>query len=140
MKHLLEFSSYFGKRNDHLSDDEIKDIENFADNLFKQYNIDVVFKKHFIDQISNERNNNKPITFEELENLFVRMATKAGNRIYNFNDEQTGVVRDFITKLNTPLSISRNVKNNKMKNLNMITIMRKNKFIPNNSNDVVIDI
>lgn len=130
MKHLLEYNSFRFKQDefDTLSDNELEDIEDLADDLFRDYNIDVVFTQHFKDRLRDPRERNNPISFEELENFFIKMANKAGKEISNIPDHKKAVIKDIVTKLNAPISMERDRINPNIKDMNMVTIMRNPRF------------
>jgi len=130
MKHLLEYNSFRFKHNefDTLSDSEIDDIEDLADELFRDYKIDVVFTNHFKERLRDPRENQNPITFDELEKFFIKMAKNAGKEISDIPLHKKAVIKDIVSKLNSPIAMERDLKNPVIKDMNMVTIMRNPKF------------
>ena len=66
---------------EYLTQSELKSVEQNADNLFSDVNIDFDFTNHFIDRVNDPRNG-KEIEPEELNNLFY-------NQLYIMNHTPT---------------------------------------------------
>jgi hypothetical protein len=107
-----------------ISQDQLDQVEKFADKLFKKANIDVSFTRHFADRMNDERNG-KPITAAELISLFRKSWKKLGKSIADFPDNFEAVIHDVANDVNIPFVI-----NDRTKDKEMITktIMRKKDF------------
>ena len=55
--------------NEDITQQQLDQIETYADRLFKAVNVDINFTRHFIDRV-NDRRNQKPINTAELTRLF----------------------------------------------------------------------
>ena len=105
---------------------ELNDIEKIADEWFEEYGIDVQFTRHFIERVNDERNG-KPISAEELEDLFTQTAEKYGEKLANLPDDYQAVLLKLRSDLNLPFALNYDEKNNEM-DLVAKTIMRKKNF------------
>ena len=130
MNRLLNFSQFVNER---LSNDALADLEEYADNLFQELGIDVVFTRHFKERVNDARNG-KPIEYEELEDLFSKAYRRAGKYISNLPAETEAVLRDLSTNLNSPFIIQDSPDDSGEIEHDMImkTIMRKDRFMSNN--------
>ena len=91
-----------------------------------QDGIDVKFTQHFADRVNHERNK-KPITPDELEDLFDKVHTEFGEEIAELGQEAEGVLTDLSTKINIPFVIDYNPGLRKLV-LKTKTVMRKPDF------------
>lgn len=91
-----------------------------------QDGIDVKFTQHFADRVNHERNK-KPITPQELEDLFDKVHTEFGEEIAELGQEAEGVLTDLSTKINIPFVIDYNPGLRKLV-LKTKTVMRKPDF------------
>ena len=65
-----------------VTQSELDSVERIADEWFEDYGIDVQFTRHFIERVNDERNG-KPISAEELEDLFTQTAESLSNNLNN---------------------------------------------------------
>lgn len=100
--------------------------------------IDIEFWNHFADQVNLERNK-KPITPEELEDLFDKVHTEYGEEIAELSQAAEGILRDLSTSINIPFKIAYNPKLRKLV-LQAKTVMRNPRFISNNSKDIILPV
>ena len=130
MNRLLNFTQFVNER---LSNGDLADLEEYADDLFQKLGIDVVFTRHFKDRVNDARNG-KPITYEELEDLFSDAYRRAGKYISNLPAETEAVLRDIRSNLNSPFIIQDSPDDSGEIEHDMImkTIMRKERFMSNN--------
>jgi len=142
-----------------MSPNELRWLDDLADRLFNQLNIDVEFTKHFFDRANDDRSDYRDrqgrqheqgITAEELAKVFVAAYKQASDQNSKFvkvtdipaNAEAT--IRDHFTKLNIPFVMK---KAGGQKVLTPKTVMRKDNFanppgtksVPVNSKDVALD-
>ena len=115
---------------DELDQSDLDYIEKIADEWFEDYGIDVNFTKHFIERVNDPRNG-KPISFEELEELFVNAAKKYGNILSKFPEGYEAVLNKLTSDLNLPFVLKYDTKNDE---IDMVakTIMRKKRFLTPN--------
>lgn len=116
-------------RLDRELDDLYSDIpvdQQTPDGKKMQDGIDVTFTKHFADRVNDERNK-KPITPDELEDLFDKVHTEFGEEIAELGPEAEGVLTDLSSKINIPFIIDYNPGLRKLV-LKTKTVMRKPDF------------
>jgi nicotinic acid mononucleotide adenylyltransferase len=102
---------------------DIRELEKFADNLLKDFNIDVEFTKHFGDRMSDDRNN-PCINVKELKDFFRKIYANKGAKIKG-NRGIEAILKDMQKSLNMPVVID---YNNGEVELTFKTIMRKKNF------------
>jgi hypothetical protein len=113
-----------------VTQSEIDDVERIADEWFEDYGIDVVFTKHFLERVNDERNG-KPISAEELEDLFTQTAEKYGEKLANLPDDYQAVLLKLRNDLNLPFALNYDDNNDEM-DLVAKTVMRKKNFQTSN--------
>jgi len=113
-----------------VTQSELDDVERIADEWFEDYGIDVQFTKHFIERVNDERNG-KPISAEELEDLFTQTAEKYGEKLANLPDDYQAVLFKLRNDINLPFALNYDEKNNEM-DLVAKTVMRKKNFQTSN--------
>jgi hypothetical protein len=117
MKNFKEFL------HEKVSQQQIDDLEKFADRLLAKFNIDVEFTKHFVDRVNDERNN-PDITISELQKLFKKIQKHKGEELKKSKDTEV-VLKDIQSDLNIPVMVK--YKNGEFEVTNK-TIMRKKNF------------
>ena len=107
-----------------ITDQELQQIETYADRLFASLNIDIEFSKHFKDRLKDPRNN-KPITMAELTRLFKQVYKYHGKPIAQLGPDAEAVMKDMRTDVNVPFALQWDGKE-----LDLVakTIMRKPNF------------
>jgi hypothetical protein len=105
---------------------DLNQIEKIADEWFEDYGIDVEFTYHFLERVNDPRNG-KPISAEELEDLFIKTAEKYGKKLSDFPDNFEAVLNDLRTSINLPFALNYDAKNDEM-DLVAKTVMRKRDF------------
>ena len=75
-------SRYFKLKEQDVTDQELQQLETYADRLFASLGIDVAFSKHFRDRLNDPRNN-KPITMAELTKTAKRLNTIMYLKLYS---------------------------------------------------------
>jgi hypothetical protein len=130
MKHILLFESFIVEE---LTHDQLKSLENFADDLFNKLGIDVVFTKHFKDRINDARTG-KPITYYEVQQLFLKAYNKAGQEISKLPPDTEAVLKDISSNLNAPFKIQDAQPSHGDADTDMVmkTIMKKPHFMSSN--------
>lgn len=118
MKHIKLFEE--------LDQQDFTELEEFADGLFAELGLDIVFTKHFKDRVNDYREHRKPITFEELEGFFLKAYKKAGQDIKKLPNDKEVILRDHWSKLNSPIIVKD--RGDKKKDVLMKTIMRLKDF------------
>ena len=121
--------------NEMISSSELDILEDYADRLFKELNLDVEFSRHFRERVNDPRNR-KPITPAELIGLFKRAYQKSGKRISEMPPNAEAVLQDMRTDLNTPFVIEFDRRNGEL-DLVLKTIMRKKDFMTTNDKIVI---
>jgi hypothetical protein len=116
--------------NELVTQSEIDDVERIADEWFEEYGIDVKFTRHFIERLNDARNG-KPISAEELEDIFTKTAEKYGEKLANLPDDFQAVLHSLRTDINLPFALNYDEKNDEM-DLVAKTIMRKRNFQTSN--------
>jgi hypothetical protein len=105
---------------------DLNQIEKIADEWFEDYGIDVEFTYHFLERVNDPRNG-KPISAEELEDLFIKTAEKYGKKLSDFPNNFEAVLNDLRTSINLPFALNYDAKNDEM-DLVAKTVMRKRDF------------
>ena len=106
-----------------VTQQQLNDLEKFADRLLNKFDIDIEFTRHFKDRMNDARN--KPaITVSELQQLFKKIADNKGKRIKKHGNAEA-VLKDIQSDLNLPVVV--NWKNGEFEVVNK-TIMRKKGF------------
>jgi len=88
-----------------VSQNQLNDVERFAEKLFKKYNIDIDFTRHFFDRVNDERNveiGGSEITVPELQQLFKKEQRQWGKKIAEIPSGEEGVMLDKRTNINIP--------------------------------------
>ena len=107
-----------------VTDQELQQLETYADKLFASLGIDVEFSRHFKDRVNDPRNQ-KPITIAELTRLFKQIYKKHGKPIAQLGPDAEAVMKDMRTDVNVPFALQWDGKE-----LDLVakTIMRKPNF------------
>jgi hypothetical protein len=116
--------------NELVTQSEIDDVERIADEWFEEYGIDVKFTRHFLERMNDTRNG-KPISAEELEDIFTKTAEKYGEKLANLPDDFQAVLHSLRTDINLPFALNYDEKNDEI-DLVAKTIMRKRNFQTSN--------
>ena len=111
-----------------LTQQDINQLEAFADKLFARVGIDVEFTRHFLQRVNDERNK-KQITMAELTRLFKQEFKRWGKPIAKLGPDTEAIMKDMRTDINMPFALELNSDNE----LDLIakTIMRKKDFKSN---------
>lgn len=110
---------------DLVSMNQIKAFEKFVDNMFKKFNIDFNFTKHFGDRMGDDRN--KPcISMKELADFIKKIYKRQGKSIKGVVGAEA-VIKDMQSDLNIPVAVKYDQKNDEF-DVVMKTIMRKKNF------------
>jgi hypothetical protein len=108
-----------------VSQQQLGDLEKFADRLLAKFKIDVEFTRHFADRMNDARNN-PPITVGELQKVFKKIASTKGAEIRQ-NPDIEAVLKDIQSDLNLPIVINYDKNKDEFEVVNK-TIMRKKNF------------
>lgn len=125
---MKTFSTFYEEQCNHITFQQIKQLEKFADTLLKDYDIDIQFTKHFGDRMGDERNN-PCIKIDELKAFFRKVYANKALKIRG-NVGIEAVIRDVQRKLNMPAIIKRD-RNGEV-DVRFKTIMRKQNFKSSN--------
>lgn len=107
---------------------QVKAFEKVVDSLFKKYDINFDFTKHFAERMSDERND-PLISLEELAALFKKIynSVKSGNNSLSKFEGVEAVLKDLQSNLNIPVAIEYNRRTDDL-DIATKTIMRKKDF------------
>lgn len=119
--------------NEDVSVAELHNVEQFADNLWRKFGIDVKFTKHFLNRVNDSRNK-KPISAAELVRIFKKEYAAHAKQIATLDDGEQGVLRDRTTDINVPFAINDTPEE---KDLVAKTVMRKPDFKTTNPEYVI---
>lgn len=108
---------------------QIKEFEKVVDKLFKKFNIDFNFTRHFGDRMSDERNT-PCISLKELADFIKKIYMKQGKSIKGVAGAEA-VIKDMQTDLNIPVAVTYDSKKDEF-DVVMKTIMRKKNFMTSN--------
>lgn len=106
----------------------MKAFEDFVDKMFKKFNIDFDFTKHFRERISDTRNN-PCINMKEIADMIKKIYAKysKGEKSLSKYIDSEAVIKDMQSDLNMPIAIEYNRKNDEVEVVAK-TIMRKKNF------------
>jgi len=104
---------------------QIQQFEKVVDQLFKKFDIDFKFTRHFADRMSDERNN-PCITLKELAGFIKKIYAKQGKSLKGIAGAEA-VVKDIQKDLNIPVAVTYDQRNDEF-DVVMKTIMRKKNF------------
>lgn len=119
----------------YVSDKDLKEVERYADSLFKAVGVDIQFTKHFLERVNDERNI-KQITVDELSELFRKTFKMYGTRIPKLGKDAEAVLNDMKTNINLPFVLKWDDKSQEL-DLVAKTVMRKKNFMTPNKKLVV---
>ncbi len=110
----------------YITKEELKEVEDFADQLFEELGIDIAFTNHFYERLNDPRNG-KQITEEELKEMFQDTFLKIGDNLLEMKINTEAVINDVSSRLNIPFVLVYDKKNHEV-DLVSKTIMRKSDF------------
>ena len=103
----------------------MKDFEKVVDKLFKKFDMDFNFTRHFADRMTDKRND-PSITLKELADFIKKIYAKQGKSIKDMKGAEA-VIKDMQKDLNIPIAIKYDQRNDEF-DVVMKTIMRKKNF------------
>jgi hypothetical protein len=112
---------------------QMKLFEKFVDRMFKEFDVNFEFTKHFHERMSDDRN--EPcIDLKELASMIQKIYKKyqKGEKSLNNFVNTEAVIKDIQTDLNMPIVVEYNRKNDELV-VTSKTIMRKKNFRTPNS-------
>jgi hypothetical protein len=109
-----------------LSQNDLDQLETFADKMFAKVGIDVAFTDHFLDRVNDERNI-RQITASELTRLFKQEFKRYGKPIAQLGPDAEAVMKDMQTNINMPFVLRWDPRNEEL-DLIAKTVMRKKNF------------
>lgn len=109
-----------------LSQNDLDQLETFADKMFAKVGIDVAFTDHFLDRVNDERNI-RQITASELTRLFKQEFKRYGKPIAQLGPDAEAVMKDIKTNINMPFVLRWDPRNEEL-DLIAKTVMRKKNF------------
>ena len=112
---------------DNITQEDLNNLEKYADRLFQSVGIDVEFTKHFLER-ANDIRNKRQITFTELVELFRKTYQKYGRKIAELGDGAEAVINDMKSDLNMPFVLDWKKRTQEL-DLIAKTIMRKKNFL-----------
>ena len=111
------------------------EFEDMLDKISK--GVDVKPSKHFFDRI-NDRDINLDMVVKTLEK-FMKHHQNTISR--SARGKLTGLIKDVMTHLNIPMSYdTKGTPTPEDDVMNLITVMRKRNFVPNNPRDIVYSV
>ena len=111
---------------ENISKPELDKLEAMLDKIFARAGIDINFTKHFLDRV-NDKRNGKPITIEELKEIFLKSYNKYKPELEKLPNDFEAVLNDVQTDINLPFVLKYDSKNKEM-DLVSKTVMRKPDF------------
>jgi len=122
---MKTFKSYLEEQCDLVTRKQMKEFEVLVERLFKKYDIDFEFTKHFGERMSDERN--KPcIKLKELAELMKKIYSRQGKSLKGAKGAEA-VIRDMQKDLNIPVVVKYDQRNDEF-DVVAKTIMRKKGF------------
>ena len=120
---MISFKQHIAEQN--VSMKQMKDFEQVVDKLFKKFDMDFNFTRHFADRMGDDRNNPE-ITLKELAELIKKIYARQGKSIKGIAGAEA-VIKDMQKDLNIPVAVTYDQKNDEF-DVVMKTIMRKKNF------------
>lgn len=120
---MISFKQHIAEQN--VSMKQMKDFEKVVDKLFKKFDMDFNFTRHFADRMGDDRNNPE-ITLKELAELIKKIYARQGKSIKGIAGAEA-VIKDMQKDLNIPVAVTYDQKNDEF-DVVMKTIMRKKNF------------
>jgi hypothetical protein len=120
---MISFKQHIAEQN--VSMKQMKDFEQVVDKLFKKFDMDFNFTRHFADRMGDDRNNPE-ITLKELAELIKKIYARQGKSIKGVAGAEA-VIKDMQKDLNIPVAVTYDQKNDEF-DVVMKTIMRKKNF------------
>lgn len=111
---------------EYISRSDLKRLEDYADQLFAEYDIDVVLTKHFHERLNDPRNK-RDITVDEMKKIFNSTLKRHGDTIEKLNSGAERVVKSMSTDINMPFVFQWDDRNQEF-DLVAKTVMRKPNF------------
>ena len=111
---------------ENISKPELDKLESMLDKIFTRAGIDINFTRHFLDRV-NDKRNGKPITIEELKEIFLKSYNKYKPELEKLPNDFEAVLNDVQTDINLPFVLKYDSKNKEM-DLVSKTVMRKPNF------------
>jgi len=124
-----ELISFKDSLNEDVSQQQIKDLEVFADRLLNKFDVDIEFTKHFADRM-NDKRNDPGIKISELQQLFKKIAKSKAKGLKSSPNAEV-VLKDIQKDLNLPVAINYKRDRDEFEVVNK-TIMRKKNFSTSN--------
>lgn len=124
------FTESFLNEQPQISQSDLKQIEDYADRLFKSLKIDIEFTRHFLDRVNDARNV-KQITSDELIALFRKTYNTHGKKISKLGPDAEAVIADMQSNVNLPFVLKWDRDNEEL-DLVAKTVMRKKNFMTSN--------
>jgi len=121
------FTESFVTEEKEITKADLKQIEDYADRLFKSLNIDIEFTKHFLDRVNDARNV-KQITPDELTALFRKTYNTHGKKIAKLGPDAEAVIADMMSNVNMPFVLKWDRDKEEL-DLVAKTVMRKKNFM-----------
>ena len=121
-QHLAEAEA---KSCDLIGMKQIKQFEKIVDQLFKKYDIDFNFTRHFGDRMSDSRNT-PCISLKELAEFIKKVYAKKGKSLKDVAGAEA-VLKDIQKDLNIPVAVTYDRRKDEF-DVVMKTIMRKKNF------------
>lgn len=112
---------------EYITPKDLKNVEDYADNLFSDVGVDVEFTKHFLDRV-NDLRNKEDITTDELKWLYQKAHDRYANTISKLKPGEERVLTDPDTNINIPFAINWDGKSPDMDMVGK-TVMRKKNFL-----------
>lgn len=113
-----------------ITEKDLKEIEKYADALFKAVGVDIQFTRHFLERVNDARNI-RQITIDELTELFRKTFKMYGTRIPKLGADAEAVLNDMKTNINLPFVLKWDERSQEL-DLVAKTVMRKKNFMTAN--------
>jgi len=91
-----------------ITKSDLEALDDSLDRIWAELGIDIVFTKHFADRFDRVEHGNKPVTPEEVYELFAKIQKKHGNKIKHLGTDMEAVMSDLSSNLNVPFAINDN--------------------------------
>lgn len=107
---LESFAVFANDMDESVSLSQLKQLEKYLDELFKELKIDIEFSNHFIERVNDVRNKDEPITIAQLRDVFRENYRKHKDQLTRLRDKDDAHFLKVSNRLNIPFTFTKDQK------------------------------
>lgn len=104
---IEDFAVFANNMDEGVSTSQLKQLEKYLDDLFKDLNVDVEFSKHFIERVNDVRNKDEPITIAQLRDVFRENYRANKEKLKKLHDKDDAHFLKVSNRLNIPFTFTK---------------------------------